>query len=153
MALLPDGVSARGLEPGRLERRSVKTTPQLEIWMRSVHSLVLAVTLAVPASLAAQKLTPGTWAGTISPPDNNVLQATFDVRMSGDTTKITMKADGRSIETTDVKVETDRLLFTFSPGGNAIRCTLLLRDDKSYSGDCLDPQGGKGVIAMKPPTP
>ena len=30
-------------------------------------------------------------------------------------------------------------------------CTLLLRDDKSFSGDCLDDQGGKGRIVMKPP--
>jgi hypothetical protein len=43
------------------------------------------------------------------------------------------------------------LLFTFSPGGTTVSCTLLLRDDKSYSGDCVDPQGGKGVIVMKPP--
>ena len=119
--------------------------------MRSLHSLLIAAALAMPASLAAQKMTPGTWTGTISPPDNAVLDATFDVRMSGDTTKITLKADGRVIEATDVKVEADRLLFTFSGGGNAIRCTLLLRNDKSYSGDCLDPQGGKGVIVMRPP--
>lgn len=121
--------------------------------MRALLRLTIAATLGLPASLGAQKLTPGDWTGTISPPDNAVLDATFDVRMSGDTTKITLKADGRVVEATDIKVESDRLLFTFSPGGNPIRCTLLLRDDKSYSGDCLDPQGGKGVIVMKPPKP
>ena len=120
--------------------------------MRSMHRMVIAVmTLAMPATLSAQKLTAGTWTGTISPPDQGALNATFDVRLSGDTTKITLKADGREVEATDVKVEATRLLFTFSPGGNSIRCTLLLKDDKSYSGDCLDPQGGKGVITMKPP--
>ncbi len=120
--------------------------------MRAPHRLLISVlALAMPASLAAQKLTAGTWTGTISPPDNAVMNATFDVRLSGDTTKITMKADGREIETANVKVEASRLLFTFSPGGDTIQCTLLLRDDKSYSGDCLDPQGGKGVIVMKPP--
>jgi uncharacterized protein (DUF2147 family) len=121
--------------------------------MRALYSLALAAALAIPASLEAQKLTAGTWTGTISPPDNDALTATFDVRTAGDTTKITLKADGRVVETTDVKVESDRLLFTFSPGGNPIRCTLMLRDDKSYSGDCIDPQGGKGVIVMRPPKP
>ena len=119
--------------------------------MRSLHSMLVAVALTFPASLAAQKVTPGPWTGTISPPDNAALEATFDVRMAGDTTKITLRADGRVIEAANVKVEAARLLFTFSPGGETVRCTLLLRDDKSYSGDCLDDQGGKGVIVMKPP--
>jgi len=131
----------------------VKTHTTVGDRMRALHKFVIAAALALPASLTAQKLTPGTWTGTISPPDQAVLDATFDVRLSGDTTKITLKADGRVVETTDVKVQPDRLLFTFSPGGNPIRCTLLLRDDKSYSGDCIDPGGGKGVIAMKPPKP
>ena len=117
----------------------------------SLRMLIGVATLAMPAALAAQKLTPGTWTGTISPPDQGTLEASFVVRMSGDTTKITMKADGREIEVSDVKVEATRLLFSFTPGGDTVRCTLLLKDDKSYSGDCLDEQGGKGVIVMKPP--
>ena len=120
--------------------------------MRSLQRLLIAaVTLVMPASLAAQKLTGGTWTGSISPPNEGTLEAAFDVRMSGDTTKITIKAGGRAMEFSDVKVEPTRLLFTFSPGGETVRCTLLLRDDKSYSGDCIDSQGGKGVIVMKPP--
>jgi hypothetical protein len=122
--------------------------------MRSTHTLLVGLmTLAMPASLAAQKLTPGTWTGTISPPDQGALEASFVVRMAGDTTKLTLKADGHEVEATDIKVEPKQLLFAFSPGGNTIRCTLLLRDDKSYSGDCIDAQGGKGVIVMKPPQP
>ena len=122
--------------------------------MRALHrTLVGVLTLVLPASLAAQKLTAGTWTGTISPPDQGALQATFDVRTSGDTTKITLKADGRAMEATDVKVEPKQLLFMFDAGGTSVRCTLLLRDDKSYSGDCLDSQGGKGVIVMRPPKP
>ena len=122
--------------------------------MRSLHrTLVAVLTLVMPASLAAQKLTPGTWTGTISPPDGPTLESTFDVRTSGDTTKITLKADGRAMEASDVKVDPKQLLFTFAPGGTTVRCTLLLRDDKSYSGDCLDTQGGKGVIVMRPPKP
>ena len=120
--------------------------------MRSLHrTLVGVLTLVMPASLAAQKLTAGTWTGTIAPPGQSAIEATFDVRTSGDTTKITLKADGRVIEATDIKVEPKQLLFTFNPGGETVRCTLLLRDDKSYSGDCLDNSGAKGVIVMRPP--
>jgi hypothetical protein len=120
--------------------------------MRSFHRMLIGLAaLALPASLAAQKLTPGTWTGTISPPDNSTLEATFVVRMAGDTTKITLQVMGNAAEAGDVKVEPTRLLFSFSPGGPTVKCTLLLRDDKSYSGDCLDEQGGKGVIVMKPP--
>ena len=120
--------------------------------MRTVQRMLFgAMVFALPATLAAQKLTPGTWTGTIAPPDNAALDASFTVRMSGDTTKITLNADGHQVETTDVKVEATRPLFNFAPGGNTVRCTLLLRDDKSYSGDCVDDQGGKGTIVMKPP--
>ena len=118
--------------------------------MRALHSMLVAAALVLPASLAAQKMAPGTWTGTIAPPNNTAQDATFDVRMSGDTTKITLKADGRVIEAVNVKVESKRLLFTFS-AGTTISCTLLLKDDKSYSGDCLDSEGGKGVIVMRPP--
>ena len=121
--------------------------------MRASHRTLIGVLtfLAMPAALAAQKLTPGTWTGTITPPDTPTLEATFDVRTAGDTTKITLNAAGRVMETSDVKVEAKQVLFTFAPGGTSVKCTLLLRDDKSYSGDCLDSQGGKGVIVMKPP--
>ena len=120
--------------------------------MHSLHRLLIgALILAMPASLAAQKLTPGTWTGTMSPPGNQTMDMAFDVRVSGDTTKITMKGGGLEMEVTGVKVEASRLLFTFTPGDATVQCTLLLRDDKSYSGDCVDLQGAKGVIVMKPP--
>ena len=119
--------------------------------MRFFPAFAVAAILATPASLAAQKLTPGTWTGSISPPDNNAMDATFDVRVAGDTTKITLQAGGRAIEATNISVQKDRLLFTFSTGPNTIQCTLLLRDDKSYTGDCLDSNGAKGVILMRPP--
>ena len=115
------------------------------------RTLLALATLAMPASLAAQKLAPGTWTGTISPPNNSVLDATFDVRMAGDTTKLTLNLGPNQIDAGDVKVEPTRLLFSFSPDGQTVKCILLLHDDKSYSGDCIDERGGKGVIVMRPP--
>lgn len=122
--------------------------------MRSLtRTLIGVVALALPGTLAAQKLTPGTWTGTMTPPDQGTLEASFDIRLVGDTTKMTMHADGHTVDIGDLRVEPDKLVFSFSPGGNIIRCTLLLKTDKSYSGDCVDIQGGKGVITMKPPKP
>ena len=120
--------------------------------MRSLHRILIGLaTLVLPAALAAQKLTPGTWTGTITPPNEGTIEAAFDVRMSSDTTKITLRAGPLESEASEIKVEPNRLLFTFRPGENIVKCILLLHDDKSYSGDCLDEQGGKGVIVMKPP--
>ena len=120
--------------------------------MRSLYRMLIGLaTLVVPAALAAQRLTPGRWTGTITPPNQGVIEAVFDVRMSGDTTKITLSAGPLESEASEIKVEANRLLFTFRPGDNTVKCILLLHDDKSYSGDCLDDQGGKGVIVMQPP--
>ena len=122
--------------------------------MRSLHRMLIGVaTLVVPAALAAQRLTPGRWTGTITPPNEGAIEAAFDVRMSGDTTKITLSAGPLESEASEIKVEANRLLFTFRPGDNIVKCILLLHDDRSYSGDCIDEQGGKGVIVMKPPKP
>jgi hypothetical protein len=119
--------------------------------MRFLRFATVAAVILLPSSLAAQKLTPGTWTGTISPPSGETLDATFEVRTSGDTTKITLKAAPGTFEASDVKVEADRILFTWSPG-TSVKCTLMLRDDKkSYSGNCLDASGRPGVIVMTPP--
>ena len=120
--------------------------------MRLLHRMLIGIaTLVVPAALAAQRLTPGRWTGTITPPNQGAIEAVFDVRMSGDTTKITLSAGPLESEASEIKVEANRLLFTFRPGDDTVKCILLLHDDKSYSGDCLDEQGGKGVIVMTPP--
>jgi len=122
--------------------------------MPSMHKVLIGLmTLVMPASLAAQKLTPGTWTGTISPPGQGALDASFVVRVAGDTTKLTLAAGGMEVEASDVKVESTRLLFSWAPGDASVKCTLLLREDKSYSGDCTDEKGEKGTIVMRPPKP
>jgi hypothetical protein len=109
----------------------------------------LAVSL-MPGVVAAQKLTAGTWTGTINPPNGQVINAAFDVKTSGDTTLITLKADGRELNFTGVKVEADRLLFTFATDA-IVTCTLQRKEDKSYSGSCVDGRGSSGTIVMIPP--
>jgi len=72
-------------------------------------------------------------------------------------TRAALERDLRRVLTarraSDVKVESTRLLFSWAPGDATVKCTLLLRDDKSYSGDCTDDKGEKGTIVMRPPKP
>ena len=113
-------------------------------------ALAMALLAAAPLALAGQKLTPGTWTGTVTPPEGGAVSTAFEVRVSGDTTSITMRGEFGEFALDDIKVQPDRLTFTFSPG-TTVRCTLMLREDKSYGGDCTDGEGGTGVIVMNPP--
>jgi len=46
--------------------------------MPSMHKVLIGLmTLVMPATLAAQKLTPGTWTGTIAPPNQDAIEASF----------------------------------------------------------------------------
>jgi hypothetical protein len=113
--------------------------------------VLAAFTLIASAPAAAQKIEPGTWTGTITPPDQAAIPATFDVRVSGDTVRITANAEMGSIPFDDVKVLADRITFTFSPGDTHVSCVLMLGEGGSYKGDCTDTEGGIGVIVMAPP--
>ncbi|MGH7468632.1 MAG: hypothetical protein ACRENP_11785 [Longimicrobiales bacterium] len=114
--------------------------------------LVLAglVVAALPQTVAAQKLEAGTWTGTIAPPGNTPSPATFEVRVRGDTTSITIKTQFGDLPFTDIKVLADRLTFTFTPG-TPVNCVLMLRPDKSYAGNCTDGDGENGQLVMIPP--
>ena len=118
--------------------------------MRLLNILGGFAVLSMPAAAAAQKLAAGTWTGSMTPPNGQTMNTTFDVKAAGDTTLITLKADGREIPFSGVKVEADRLLFTFAVDA-IVTCTLQRKDDKSYSGSCVDGRGGTGTIVMVPP--
>lgn len=112
--------------------------------------LALGLLLAAPVSIAAQKLETGTWTGSIATPDGDMIDVTFDVRTSGDTTTITMIGEMGSIPLDNVKVLADRITLSFTPGP-VVSCVLMRNEDGSYKGDCTDPDGGKGVLTMIPP--
>ena len=120
--------------------------------MRSHWRPILAVfgLLMLPLSAQAQQLQTGTWTGTITPPNTESAQATYNVRMSGDTLKITIMTPFGDLDFSDIKVQSDRITFTFIPG-TPVNCTLMLREDKSYAGDCVDSDGDTGVLVMVPP--
>ena len=107
--------------------------------------------LALPAAIKAQKIDSGQWTGTVTAPSGETIDVTFDVTSTDDATKITVNAGANgSFEFQEVKVLKDRLTFSFSPGPT-VNCTLMLGEDRSYKGDCVDPNGEKGVMRMVPP--
>ena len=110
-----------------------------------------ALALGTPSMLAAQKMQPGTWTGTITPPRGQSVSVTFDVGVAGDTTKITVKGTpAGDLPFANVRVASDRVTFEFTPG-TPVKCTLMLQEGGGYKGDCLDGNGEKGVIEMLPP--
>jgi hypothetical protein len=111
---------------------------------------LFGLVLVAPQIASAQKLEPGTWTGTITPPNNPTTAVTYDVRVNGDTTSVTIKTPFGDLPFTQLKVLADRLTFVFAPG-TPVTCTLLLRPDKSYAGDCTDNDGETGQLVMIPP--
>jgi len=113
--------------------------------------LLSAVALLVMPSLAsAQRLQAGTWTGTVTPPSGPIVDATFEVAESGDSVTIVLKVEFGDFPFSNIRIAEDRLMFRFEPD-TSVDCTLMLQEDGSYSGDCIDSNGEKGVIVMRPP--
>ena len=113
---------------------------------------VAAAILILPIAAAAQTLKPGTWTGTVQPPGEGVVAVTFDVKVAGDTTSITMNAgEHGSFKLEEVKVAADKLTFKFTPGP-VVSCTLAKKEDGSYAGECLDGSGAAQMTMVPPKT-
>ena len=113
--------------------------------------LLLGLAVLVLPQIAAAQLQTGTWTGTIAPPGDQPVPVTFDVKGRGDSTSILLKTPMGEVPFTQIKLLADRITFVFMPGGDTVSCTLMLRPDKSYGGDCKDEAGGTGQIVMIPP--
>jgi len=116
---------------------------------RRLWVLIVPFLFLLP-SIGSAQMKAGAWTGTVTPPDNPAVDATFDVRVSGDSTHITIKVEFGDFPAHDVKVLDDRVTFTFEPGV-PVNCVLMLQENGNYSGDCTDPNGEIGVIVMVPP--
>ncbi len=121
----------------------------------SLAALAAAALLcaAAPASAqqpAAARLEVGAWTGNVTPPDGMTTAVTYDVAYAGDTLKITIRAgDHGTFETSDVKLEADKLSFSFRPGP-LVKCTLN-KKDSGYAGTCIDEEGGVANMDLAPP--
>ena len=99
---------------------------------------------------AGPKLEVGAWTGQVTPPDGGTVNVVYDVTYAGDTLKITIKAaEHGTFETTDVKLEADKLSFKFSPGVT-VSC-VLNKKEAAYVGSCTDDGGGVATMDLSPP--
>lgn len=120
-----------------------------------MKKLVLAVAAVLPLlgsvdTGAAQKLQAGTWTGTVTPPNSNTQQVTYNVAMKADTLTIALSTGQRSFPFSDVKLKDRTLTFWFAPGPR-VDCTLQRRADGAYEGPCRDEEGGDARMLLVPP--
>lgn len=117
-------------------------------------SIVFAAVLPLVAvsSAQAQKLEPGKWSGTVTPPGEVLgMEVTYDVTMQGDTLGITVNAgEHGTFAFREVKLNDKTLTFWFTPGPR-VDCTLTGNAEGVFSGPCLDSEGGKASMIMVPP--
>jgi hypothetical protein len=118
---------------------------------RLAIALSAALPLIVFAPAQAQKLEPGKWTGTVSPPGEPATEVTYDVTMKGDTINMTINAgEHGSFAASEMKLNDKTLTFWFAPGPR-VECTLTRREDGAFAGSCLDPDGGNASMVMIPP--
>ena len=113
---------------------------------------LLAMWVATP--VGAQELAPGTWTGTMSPPQNSpTVAVTYEVGETDGALSIVMSVPGESTVLHDVKLNGDELTFWWDPGGR-VDCTLLRKEDGSFDGICTEGTGpgGEGTLTMLPPS-
>jgi len=117
-------------------------------WL-AVPAVLLAL---VAAPTEAQTLAPGTWGGHVIDPGGDQIDVSFSVRQSDSLgLQISMAGpDGMSFEFTEVRFESGKLMFLWSPGIE-IKCVLEPGDGGSYQGTCTDEEGASGTMVMRPP--
>lgn len=115
-----------------------------------VLSAALPLLALVPVE--AQKLEPGKWTGTVTPPGQQMaMPVTYDITTKGDTIGITVSAgEHGSFAFNEVKLNEKTLTFWFTPGPR-VECTLTRGEDGAFAGPCRDSEGGMASMVMVPP--
>ena len=117
-------------------------------------AMVLSAALPLLASVSAdaQKLEPGKWTGTVTPPgEQTAVEVSYDVTMKGDTIGITINAgEHGAYPFNEVRLNERTLTFWFAPGPR-VDCTLTRREDGAFEGRCSDEAGDDASMLMVPP--
>lgn len=124
---------------------------QTSLRIFAVLALVVTTATAATAQEAPAKIATGTWTGSVTPPGQERVDVSFDVTSKNDTISITINAGGHgTFKAEDIKFETTRLVFSFTPGPKVL-CVLTRKDDTSFAGDCTEDSGDVAQIVMIPP--
>ena len=115
-------------------------------------TFAVAAVLSAPVATAAQKLEPGTWTGTVTPPDDPAVEVKYVVKVTGDVTTIQLQAaEHGTFDFKDIKFEAGKLTFSWTAGNTPLKCTLAPRNDAAWAGPCIDPENKAGQLVMIPP--
>lgn len=116
-------------------------------------TLAIALVLVGASALSGQTLAPGTWTGTMSPPNDSPAAVTFTVTGAGDSLAVTMNVPGMGTAPfNELRWDSGKLLFQWHAGDTLVKCALASEANGGYKGPCTDDQGGTGTIEMVPPS-
>jgi hypothetical protein len=109
--------------------------------------------LAAAAPLHAQALTPGTWTGTIAPPNTEAIPLQLEVSGAGAALAVSVTSSliPGAIPLNDIRVDGDSVTFWWDLGAR-VECTLTRDASGGYAGPCS--AGGapeNGRMTMVPP--
>jgi hypothetical protein len=111
---------------------------------------VLAVALFAPAA-SAQTIQTGRWPSKFTTPDGQQVDQFVEIARADTAWSITLDVLGIGKFTTEgVKLEEDRLVFSFKPGPVVV-CVLKKQENGDYVGACTDDGGGVAPMSMTPP--
>lgn len=116
--------------------------------------LPLGAALVWAGALSGQSLRPGTWTGTLAPPDGPPAAVTFQVSGTGDSLSITMTVPEMGIAPfSQLRVVSGKLSFQWQAGDKLVKCELTKQENGSYKGSCVDDDNKAGtMMEMIPPS-
>lgn len=123
----------------------------------AVLAVVAAALFIAVAPASAQELETGTWTGTVTPPDDPTFEVEYEVSYDeGGALAITLIPPAGvdappSIPFRDAVLEDGALTFSWTAGSTGLTCELLLLEDGSFEGECVDEDGVPGHLTMVPP--
>jgi len=120
---------------------------------RALPILVLGLGLAAPVA-AQEKLSEGTWIGSVVTPEGELIDLTWEVSYVEDALTIELIPPpemGSSIFAANPVFEADMLMFTIDVG-QPISCSLATQDGGALEGECVDSTGGAAIMSMMPPS-
>jgi len=125
-----------------------------QVGLAAVAALALVLTFAV-APATAQDMASGTWAGTVTGPDGQGVDVTFEVSAADGDLAIMLipPADtgmgGMVLE--EIAMADGVLTFVFPVPNVRVVCELSRDDEGAFEGECVGDDGNSGHMRMVPP--
>lgn len=107
--------------------------------------------------MSGQELATGVWTGTVSPPGDPSIEVQYEVSYDEEgALQITLLPPAGieappSIAFRDEALDEESLRFSWTAGSTDLDCELLLVEDGSFEGECVDDDGVPGHLTMIPP--